>query len=140
MSDLGRLSRLSALGPSPLENFTTEALAIAIGHDDRPIKQTLQAVDRSCHVEDCQQMLATFDVAAADMVTVTAQTQMVLWPSATLCQSAISTSFCVCSTHTNVNRRSGSKSKSMRGKANQTAFAWGAKLNLTCPNQSGYEP
>lgn len=45
MSDIGRLFRLRASDPESQENVTTVALAIAIGHDNRPIKRALQAVD-----------------------------------------------------------------------------------------------
>ena len=48
MSDLGRLFwRRATPWQEPLENFTTEALAIAISHDFRPMKEALQQVDWS---------------------------------------------------------------------------------------------
>jgi hypothetical protein len=78
MSDLGRLFRLrSAPDLEPLENFTTVALAIAIGHDDRPIKQALREVDWTYDNAKGSQALATF--AVADIVSVTAETQRTLW-------------------------------------------------------------
>jgi hypothetical protein len=80
MSDLGRLFRLSLAAPKPLENFTTEALAIAIGHDDRPMRHALRAVDPSYEEEDGRAALAPFDFASADFGTVTAKTQTTLWP------------------------------------------------------------
>src|SRR5688572_7468602 len=80
MSDLGRLFRLSLAAPKPLENFTTEALAIAIGHDDRPIRLALRAVERTCEEEDGRPALAPFDFASADFGSVTAKTQTTLLP------------------------------------------------------------
>ena len=46
MSDLGKLFRLSVSGSKPLENFTTVALAIAIGHNDWPMKRALRLTGR----------------------------------------------------------------------------------------------
>jgi hypothetical protein len=45
MSDIGRLFRQrAAVRREPIENFTTEALAIAIGHDHRPIVRAFSAI------------------------------------------------------------------------------------------------
>ena len=46
MSELGRVFRLRGPGPMPLENYTTDALADAIGHDDRPIKWAFAVATR----------------------------------------------------------------------------------------------
>ena len=80
MSDLGRLFRVGR-DPDlePLENFTTMALAIAIRHDHRPMKEALRSVDRTCFHADARAALATFDAAVADIDTVTAETQVTLW-------------------------------------------------------------
>jgi hypothetical protein len=44
-SDFGRLFRKSAFGPQgPIENYVSEALAIAIEHDDRPMRRALASV------------------------------------------------------------------------------------------------
>lgn len=65
MSDLGKLFRLrSAPHLEPLENFTTAALAIAIGHDDRPMKQALRAVDWKYEPREGRPALAAFPVIA----------------------------------------------------------------------------
>jgi hypothetical protein len=45
MSDIGRLfQRVGTALQSPIENFTTEALAIAIDHDDAPIRRALKSI------------------------------------------------------------------------------------------------
>lgn len=45
MSDIGRLFRnRAAFGREPIENFTTEALAIAIEHDHRPMVRAFSAI------------------------------------------------------------------------------------------------
>jgi hypothetical protein len=82
MSDLGRLFRLrGAPDLEPLENFTTVALAIAIGHDDRPMRQALRAVDWTYKDATGQPARARFGVATADVVAVAAETQVALWPA-----------------------------------------------------------
>lgn len=80
MSDLGRLFRLSIDGPKPLENFTTVALSIAISHDDRPIKQALAAIDWTFRDDEGRPAVGGLDIAAADVASVTADTQSTLWP------------------------------------------------------------
>src|SRR5947208_918630 len=90
MSDLGRLFRLRGTpDQEPLENFTTLALAIAIGHDDRPIKEALLAVDWTCQGAAGSPPLTQVDVAAADIVTVTAETQVTLWPVAGIVDTSL---------------------------------------------------
>src|SRR2546426_12803526 len=76
MSDLGQLFQLCGWGPKPLENFTTTALAIAINHDDRPMKQALKAIDWSHHQKPGCTALPTIDIAVNDIVSVTAATQV----------------------------------------------------------------
>ncbi len=45
MSNLGRLfNRIGTTLQTPIENFTTEALAIAIEHDDEPIRRALKKI------------------------------------------------------------------------------------------------
>lgn len=80
MSDLGRLFRLSVAGPKPLENFTTTALAIAIGHDQRPIKQALRAIDCTCQESDRDPVLRAVKDGALGGVLISADTQKTLWP------------------------------------------------------------
>ena len=65
MSELGRIFRLRGPGPMPLENYTTDALADAIGHDDRPIKRALRAGDRSYYDPDWRLAFAKRHVAKA---------------------------------------------------------------------------
>jgi hypothetical protein len=48
----------------PLENYTTDALADAIGHDDRPIKRALRAGDRSYHDPDWRLLCLAFGMCA----------------------------------------------------------------------------
>jgi diadenosine tetraphosphate (Ap4A) HIT family hydrolase len=82
MSDLGRLFRLRASGSEPLENFTSVALAIAIGHDSRPMKRALARVcSATCPAAGLHPALAAFTRQVADDVSVTARTQEVLWPT-----------------------------------------------------------
>jgi hypothetical protein len=78
MSDLGRVFHLSEFYPRPLENFTTEALATAIGHDDRPMKRALRSLDRSYHDKDWRLAFAKSPVSVAKVVTITAKTQLML--------------------------------------------------------------
>ena len=80
MSDLGRLFRVGR-DPDlePLENFTTMALAIAIRHDHRPMKEALWSVDRTCFDADARAALETLDAAVADIDAVAAETQVTLW-------------------------------------------------------------
>jgi hypothetical protein len=45
VSDFGRLFRRSvAFSQEPIENYTSEALGIAIDHDDRPMRRALQSI------------------------------------------------------------------------------------------------
>jgi hypothetical protein len=93
MTDLGRLFRLIGSGPKPLENFTTVALAIAIGHDDRPMRRALGSVERACEESlgihrpcgpPCASghphwAISAFTTAVAESVSLTAETQKTLW-------------------------------------------------------------
>jgi len=82
MSDLGKLFRLrGAPNFEPLENFTTAALAIAIGHDDRPIILALNQVDSTCQGSDVHPALAVFKAGDKARLSVVAETQKVLWPA-----------------------------------------------------------
>ena len=73
MSDLERLFRWRATQwMEPLENFTTEALAIAISHDFRPMKEALRQVDWS-HSADEEQPAEPISVDA--IVAIDADTQ-----------------------------------------------------------------
>jgi hypothetical protein len=60
-SDFGRLFRRSASGPQePIENYLSESLAIAIEHDDRPMRRALELVawpDES-HAFDASRVMA----------------------------------------------------------------------------------
>ena len=76
MSDLGRLLwRRAGEHNTPLENFTTEALAIAISHDFRPMKEALRQVEwfHTAEVEQTE----PFDIDA--IVAISAETQKALW-------------------------------------------------------------
>jgi hypothetical protein len=86
MSDLGQLFQLCGWGPKPLENFTTTALAIAINHDDRPMKQALKAIDWSHQAKPGCTVIPRTDTAADDIVSVAAATQVTLW--ATRCDES----------------------------------------------------
>jgi hypothetical protein len=45
MSDIGRLFlKIGTAQQTPIENFTTEALAIAIDHDDAPMRRAIKAI------------------------------------------------------------------------------------------------
>ena len=77
MSDLGRLFwRTATQWQEPLENFTTEALAIAISHDLRPMKEALRKVDWS-HRGEADHQGQPLDVDA--IVAIDATTQKALW-------------------------------------------------------------
>jgi hypothetical protein len=80
MSDLGKLFRLrGSAHMEPLENFTTTALAIAIGHDDRPMKLALQGVDWTCEPVEGRPAIAVPELPYS-IEKITADTQVVLWP------------------------------------------------------------
>ena len=77
MSDLGRLFwRRASEWQEPLENFTTEALAIAISHDFRPMKEALRQVDWS-YSGQADQRSSPIDIDA--IVAIDATTQEALW-------------------------------------------------------------
>ena len=79
MSDLGRLFRLrGAAHLEPRENFTTAALAIAIGYDDRPIRQALQRLEPASNDESGGSALPALKAAAAYANRVKAHTQVFL--------------------------------------------------------------
>ena len=80
MSDLGRLFRLRGTPDlEPLENFTTTALAIAIGHDDRPMRKALQAVDWIYEKKEKRPALTVLDLGSG-IEQVTSETQVRLPP------------------------------------------------------------
>ena len=74
MSDLGRLFQLRESGYArPLERFTTEALAIAIDHDPRPMLSALTAMDWSSAGG------SGWPTALSSVSDLHAQTQRTLW-------------------------------------------------------------
>lgn len=83
MSDLGRLFRLSHSETKPLENFTTAALAIAVNHDQRPLREALKHVDRSGHETDTFLVLDVVQRSASDPVSLRADVQSTLFPTET---------------------------------------------------------
>ena len=81
MSDLGRLFRLRSTPElEPLENFTTTALAIAIGHDDRPMRAALDRIDWTDEAMPPPPRPAGLSIALDDSTAITAKTQVTLWP------------------------------------------------------------
>ena len=84
MSDLGRLFRLCATGPRPLENFTSTALAIAISHDGRPMIEALRRVNRAGHEGPAAPVLDLFSKPGKTPPVIAADVQKTLWRDGTL--------------------------------------------------------
>lgn len=77
MSDLGRLFGWRATEwRAPLENFTTEALAIAISHDFRPMREALRHVD---WWSDSSDGMEATPLNVDAIVAIGAETQHGLW-------------------------------------------------------------
>jgi len=77
VSDLERLFRLCGSGPKPLENFTSAALAIAIGHDDGPIKQAMRSLRTDgCCKDEIRSLGKLAELASKPDTRVTAITQV----------------------------------------------------------------
>jgi hypothetical protein len=84
MSDLGRLFRLSATGPKPLENFTSTAVAIAINPDQRPMVEALRRVNRVGHETAVAPVLDLFSKPETTRPVIVADVQKTLWRDAEL--------------------------------------------------------